>query len=287
MEKKNEIQKAEQPKALERSFAQQLEEAKFYVKSGFLPKAIDTPEKALMVMQTGKDLGLKPTEALRSISIIQGVPCMKAQLLLGLCYKTGQVEDCKIEESKDACKVTLKRKRQSPYTVTFTIEDAKKMGLAGRDNWIKQPQTMLRWRALSAACRIVFPDAISGLYTEEEIADNVIVGLVDGKPEVVEVNTEAPKLAEPPQDPSDVRVEQEQIPDDQLGNWVMPLGKYKGFTLVSILGDVSAEGKLRGLDYLNWLAENAQNQEYRDLIVRFLAFAEKEGLLPGADSSGR
>src|SRR3990167_1879798 len=47
------------------------------------------------------------------------------------------------------------------------------LGLASRDNWQKQPQTMLQWRAISEACRVGFPDAICGLFTPEEIAEGV------------------------------------------------------------------------------------------------------------------
>ena len=43
------------------------------------------------------------------------------------------------------------------------------MGLIGKDNWKKQFGIMCQWRALAANLRITFPDAIAGLYTQDEM----------------------------------------------------------------------------------------------------------------------
>ena len=48
---------------------------------------------------------------------------------------------------------------------------AKEMGISAKDNWIKQPENMMRWRAVSEAARFVFPDAIMNLYTPDEIEE--------------------------------------------------------------------------------------------------------------------
>ncbi len=47
-----------------------LEVAEAMVKTGLLPKEINTPQKALLVMQTGHEIGLKPMEALRNIYVV-------------------------------------------------------------------------------------------------------------------------------------------------------------------------------------------------------------------------
>lgn len=271
-----ELQKTEQI-----SFEKMIEQARLFIKSGFLPKAIDTPEKAVMVMMTGRDLGLSSTEALRSINIIQGKPTMAAQLMLGLCYKTGQVEDCKIVEEKGKCSVTLKRRGQTPFTAVFSMEDAKGLQLTVKDNYIKQPATMYRWRALSQACRIVFPDAISGLYTPEEIAEDVIVETDGTKdPRVEVVNTPRPEPAALEAKPHSEEIKANDIPEDRLPDWIMPAGKYKGMKLADILGDQTATGTLKGLEYLIWLSESAQDEAPRTIICRFLEFARKVGLVP-------
>jgi hypothetical protein len=55
------------------------------------------------------------------------------------------------------------------------MADASAMGLVGKDNWKKQPVVMLKWRAISACCRVVFPDVIQGMYMTEELNPDVTI----------------------------------------------------------------------------------------------------------------
>ena len=53
----------------------------------------------------------------------------------------------------------------------FTIEDAKRAGLIKPDSaWLKYPRAMLFSRAISQGARLFCPDAIGGIYTNEEMA---------------------------------------------------------------------------------------------------------------------
>jgi hypothetical protein len=54
------------------------------------------------------------------------------------------------------------------------MEQAVNMQLASKDNWRKQPGTMLRHRAAAALAREVYPDVTLGLYTPDEISGGVI-----------------------------------------------------------------------------------------------------------------
>jgi hypothetical protein len=57
-----------------------------------------------------------------------------------------------------------------PTTVTFTMQDAKTAGLAGKGNWNKYPAAMLLARATSAAVRAACPEVLMGIsYTPEEL----------------------------------------------------------------------------------------------------------------------
>jgi hypothetical protein len=145
------------------------QQAETLVKSGFLPPAINTPEKAIAIMQKGKELGIPPMEAIASINIIQGKPSVSPQLMLALAQKTGQVEDIKMDTSPKRATVTIKRKGQTAFTTSFGVEEATALGLIGKDNYKKQPAVMFQWRALAANLRVTFPDAISGLYTYDEM----------------------------------------------------------------------------------------------------------------------
>lgn len=147
------------------------EQADVLVKSGFLPTAINTPEKCIMVMMKGQELGIGYIEALSSINIIQGKPTMAAQLMLAMARRSGELEDLSIEASDKGATVTIKRKGQSPYTSVFGIKEATDLQLIGKDNYKKQPATMFKWRAVSDNLRVTFGDAIAGLYSTEEISD--------------------------------------------------------------------------------------------------------------------
>ncbi len=151
------------------SIEDKLKEADTFVRSGLLPPSVNTPEKALVIIQKGRELNIPPMEALSSINVIQGKPSVSPQLMLGLARRTGQLEDIQMTIDKDGATVTVTRSGQSPFTTHFGTKEATDMGLIGKDNWKKQFGTMCQWRALAANLRITFPDAISGLYTYDEM----------------------------------------------------------------------------------------------------------------------
>jgi hypothetical protein len=145
------------------------QQADVLVKSGFLPVAVNTPEKAIAIIMKGKELGIGAMEALSSINVIQGKPSVSPQLMLGLARRTGELQDLKMEATDKGATVTITRKGQSPYTTTFGIAEATAQGLINKDNYRKQPAVMFQWRALAGNLRVTFPDAISGLYTIDEM----------------------------------------------------------------------------------------------------------------------
>jgi hypothetical protein len=146
-----------------------LELAKHLLKSGMLPAAIRTPEAALVIILTGRELGIGPMMAFQKINVIQGKPTIAPELMLALARRQGLLEDLKIEDDGNKCTVTIKRKGNSPVSVSFSMADAESQGLAGKDNWRKMPAIMRQWRTIAAGCRLVFSDVIGGLYTPEEL----------------------------------------------------------------------------------------------------------------------
>ena len=151
------------------NLSEDLKRAQELLNSGLLPKNVNTPQKVLILMQKGKEMGLKPLEAVQSIYIVDNKPALASQLMLSLLYKSGVLADIKIVDEKDKCMVTMTRKNMSPYTTSFSLEDAKRANLLYKDNWKKYPDKMLRSRAISACARVVAPDVIAGLYTIDEV----------------------------------------------------------------------------------------------------------------------
>jgi len=144
-------------------------QAESLLKSGFLPSAIKTPEQALAIILTGRELGIPAMAALNTINVIQGKPTISPQLMLALIERSGQLEDIKIIADDTKATVTLKRKGRTAHTETFGRSEAQALGLASRDNYKKQAAVMFKWRAIAACARVVFADVILGLYTPEEM----------------------------------------------------------------------------------------------------------------------
>lgn len=171
------LQTLEQPKSATPNaseFDVMLKTSTMLVKTGFLPAAIKTPEQALAIILTGRELGIGTMAALNTINVIQGKPTVSPQLMLALIERSGQLENIQITVDGDnGVSCTMKRKGRTAHCENFGKAEAKAMGLDGKDNYKKQAQTMYRWRAVAACARVVFPDVILGLYTPDEMGADV------------------------------------------------------------------------------------------------------------------
>ena len=153
------------------------------VKSGFLPKAVDTPEKALAIAMKGRELGLPMMQSITSIHVIDCKPTISAELMAALVHQRvpGSVLRC-IETSDKICTYEAARPSDKILKMSFTWDEAVRAGVTNKDNWKKYPAAMLRARCCSAICRIVFPDAIMGCYTPDELG-----AITNDEGEVVDV----------------------------------------------------------------------------------------------------
>lgn len=168
--------------------------AKALVSTGFLPQSIKTPEQAIAIILTGRELGIGTMAALNTINVIQGKPTISPQLMLALIERSGQLENIQIEpHNGNAIRCTMKRRGRSPHTEYFGETEAAAMGLAGKDNYKKQAATMYKWRAVAACARVVFPDVILGLYLPDEMGADV-----DSDGEVVELPKANIRQIQPP-----------------------------------------------------------------------------------------
>ena len=128
------------------------------------------PEEAAAAIMFGDEVGLSPTQALRSIFVISGTPSLYARQMAALVLHHGH-EVWTVEKS-DA-KVTVSGKRRgSAHTIseTWTTARAQKAGYTNNKKYATDPQAMLYARALADVCRQIAPDALAGLaYTVEEM----------------------------------------------------------------------------------------------------------------------
>lgn len=106
---------------------------------------------------------------------IKGKPTMRADALAGVCHNSGLVDYMHVTEyTEKACTIECKRVGSDKvHTYRFTWEMAQQMNLAKGSSWQRMPKQMLKARCTSNACRAVWPDAVSGIYTADEIADSM------------------------------------------------------------------------------------------------------------------
>lgn len=128
----------------------------------------------------GQEVGLQPMAALRSIDIVQGTPAMRAVAMRALVQSHGH-DIWPEEQTETRCVMAGRRSGGDKVVrVTWTMDRAKALGVAGRPNYQKQPGTMLIARATSELCRLIAADVLLGIpYSAEELDDGIDL---DGQP---------------------------------------------------------------------------------------------------------
>jgi len=135
--------------------------------------AVQSPEAALMILLTGRDLGLTASQSLRAIHVISGKPVVSADALVAAVRRSGLCASWRVVESTPTS-ATIETKRvgeEHPETETFTWADAERAGLTRGDNYRKWPREMLRHRCAASLARRVYPDAVLGCYEPGEMPD--------------------------------------------------------------------------------------------------------------------
>lgn len=151
--------------------------AQVAAKSKMVPTAYQNkPEDIMLAIQMGSELGLAPMQSLQGIAVINSRPSVWGDALIGLCRSSAACEDIaeKIEGDGDnrTAYCVAKRKGASPVTGRFSVADAKRANLWGKQGpWAQYPDRMLQMRARAFALRDAFPDVLKGLHVAEEVRD--------------------------------------------------------------------------------------------------------------------
>jgi hypothetical protein len=134
------------------------------------------PDEIMATILVGHELALSPMTALQQIHVIEGRPTLSAQLMTGVVMSHGH--EIWVDESSNNTKVTVCGQRAGSthvQRVTWTMDDAKAAGLAGKQNWRKYQRQMLTARARAEMCRLLAPDVLAGIaYSREEVEDGFI-----------------------------------------------------------------------------------------------------------------
>ena len=162
-----------QPQEL--SIADQMQFSEIVTQGDMVPKAYaGKPANALIAIGLGQAMGLSPAESLYRIDVIQGKPTASAELIASNIRKAGHTLRVEVDEQNMRVTATVYRADdpEFPHTVTRDMNWAKQMGLVNKDNYKKQPLTMLQWRAISGVGRLACPEALYGVqYIPDELGD--------------------------------------------------------------------------------------------------------------------
>ena len=232
-----------------------LELAKHVVDTEFVPRGLRGNAAGIVAaIMYGDELGLGPMQALAKIAVIDGKPTLSAEAQRALILAAGH--EIWLEEATTT-KVTVAGRRsgsERTSSVTWTLDDAKRAGIAGKTNWRSYPRQMLQARATAELARLIFADVIGGLAATEELED---VDVFDSSPlpaatesgsttkrrrasrkrkppaldaddvgtRTSEVNPPAPALPPLPDEPADTLVDPDKPPAESPENDSLDIGE--------------------------------------------------------------
>lgn len=138
-----------------------------------------TPEQALMLMMTGRDLGFSYAQSMRMFYLVNGRATLSADAMVAVCLSHKDVCEYFVNVSTDDKQSTWETKRvgtPGPQRYTFTIKDAEAAGLLKKNpTWSAHPTRMLRARAKAFLARDVYPELLAGLSDEDEAEETVSI----------------------------------------------------------------------------------------------------------------
>ena len=164
-------------------------------------KSVTAVPQAVAIILHGQEIGLSPTVAFQTISIVNGRMCISTTVLQALFQKRGGRIKV-LERSEERARVEFSRPGWETYVHEYTAQDAKDEQLWEKDNWKKRRKTMLLYRAISGGQKVYDPGASMGIITTEEMEDypNGLPETAVAKPEpekAPDKALEAPKAASP------------------------------------------------------------------------------------------
>lgn len=133
------------------------------------------PNDCFVAINMGAELGMEPFQAIQSIAVIDGKPCLYGDGLIGVVRASSKCEWIEEEVSSDGktaiCRTQRKGDR-SPVERSYSMSDAMLAGIDSKPNWRKHPKRMLQMRARAYCLRDAYPDLLKGLGMVEELVDH-------------------------------------------------------------------------------------------------------------------
>lgn len=182
------------------SFGEMVQMGDQLVKTGFLPAHLRTGAQVAAVILTGRELGMEPMRAVRSLSLVKGKVIESADSQLAR-FKAdgGRAQFKQLDET--AAVLYLRHPNGDEHTESFTMADARNAGLAGSETYKKFPKAMLRSRAITAGLKSVGWEGSIGTYDPDEIKGTPLDGAEPAQEaEYVRAETVEPQQLDAPTD---------------------------------------------------------------------------------------
>lgn len=227
--------------------------AKTAAASGYFAD-LKSEAQALMKLLIGHELGLTAAQSLMNINIVQGRPELGANIIATRIKQSGKYDYRVKRRDAQVCEIEFFENGEPVGTYAFTLDMARRAGLAERPIWKQYPEAMLFNRALSAGARMYCPDAAAGLpvYVEGEISESVTPAMP-----VVSDMLEAPAVAQLPE-PSEATEDEQR---SKLVKRIHALARELGFSqeeyrdfLSSLTGKAST--KAMTIEELEYVVES-------------------------------
>jgi hypothetical protein len=165
-------------------FQDQQRMAQAIAKSGFFGLKDEIQVLALMAVAQAE--GRHPASVAKDYHIIQGRPALKSDAMLARFQSAGGTVRW-VKYTDEIVTGIFSHPQGGELELSWTLAQAKAIGLATKDNWKLYPRAMLRARVISEGIRAVFPAVLVGEYTPEEVGD------FDAKPAPIQIK-EIPQI---------------------------------------------------------------------------------------------
>jgi hypothetical protein len=141
--------------------------------SQMVPKHyVNNPKNAVGAMAHGMPLGMNAMQAMQSVAMINGMPGLYGDGLLAVCRSCPAWEWMTEVVDGETAICTAKRRNEPEVTATFSVQDAKRAQLWGKQGpWTQYPMRMLAMRARAFALRNLYADVLRGMGSAEELRD--------------------------------------------------------------------------------------------------------------------
>jgi hypothetical protein len=129
---------------------------------------VNTPEQAIALFLIAQSEGRHPASAAKEYHIIKGRPSLRADAILARFQQAGGSVRWG-ERTDTSVSATFSHPQGGDVEIRWTLEDAKRAGLASGEAWKKYPRHLLSARVISEGVRLCYAPVVCGLYTPEEV----------------------------------------------------------------------------------------------------------------------